>query len=236
MDQVAEILKKDFSAIYKDRAGRSRAHSRPILSPERTLGSVIQLLTPSPEYTDEHNEWLRQLPPDHAPAAVHREALLPAGMGRPLKNWREHFTVDRINGFLGHELKFDNQKLVSNYLRVGYDPRRLLAHLQTAARFYPGRQGAGRGRHHRFRGAAAGEPERSRSGVRQSQRQAGGQLRDAAVPAARRCDSSRRRPAGRGRYRRRRQRFHFATTSRSRSSRPRAWWSTWWSSIGTPSR
>ena len=37
-------------------------------------------------------------------------------------NWREHFTVDRINGFLGHELKFDNQKLVGNYLRVGYDP------------------------------------------------------------------------------------------------------------------
>ena len=37
-------------------------------------------------------------------------------------NWREHFTVDRINGFLGHELKFDNQQLVSNYLRVGYDP------------------------------------------------------------------------------------------------------------------
>ena len=37
-------------------------------------------------------------------------------------NWREHFTVDRINGFLGHELKFDGQKLVSNYLRVGYDP------------------------------------------------------------------------------------------------------------------
>ena len=37
-------------------------------------------------------------------------------------NWREHFTVDRINGFLGHELKFDNQKLVGNYLRVGFDP------------------------------------------------------------------------------------------------------------------
>ena len=30
--------------------------------------------------------------------------------------------MDRINGFLGHELKFDNQKLVCNYLRVGYDP------------------------------------------------------------------------------------------------------------------
>jgi hypothetical protein len=29
--------------------------------------------------------------------------------------------VDRINGFLGHELKFDNEPLVSNYLRVGHD-------------------------------------------------------------------------------------------------------------------
>ena len=36
--------------------------------------------------------------------------------------WREHFTVDRINGFMGHELKFEGQKLVSNYLRIGYDP------------------------------------------------------------------------------------------------------------------
>jgi hypothetical protein len=38
------------------------------------------------------------------------------------ENWREHFTVNRVNGFLGHELKFDNQQLVANYLRVGYDP------------------------------------------------------------------------------------------------------------------
>ena len=36
-------------------------------------------------------------------------------------NWREHFNVDSINGFLGHELKYNNDKLVSNYLRVGYE-------------------------------------------------------------------------------------------------------------------
>ena len=36
-------------------------------------------------------------------------------------DWREHFTVDRINGYLGHELKFENEPLVSNYLRIGYD-------------------------------------------------------------------------------------------------------------------
>ncbi len=50
-------------------------------------------------------------------------------------NWREHFAVDRINGIPGHELKFDNQKLVNYYLRVGYDQRWLLAHLQAAPRF-----------------------------------------------------------------------------------------------------
>jgi phosphoenolpyruvate carboxykinase (diphosphate) len=38
------------------------------------------------------------------------------------EDWREHFGVDRINGFLGNELKFENQKLVGNYLRMGYDP------------------------------------------------------------------------------------------------------------------
>jgi hypothetical protein len=27
-----------------------------------------------------------------------------------------------INGLAGHELKFENQKLVANYQRMGYDP------------------------------------------------------------------------------------------------------------------
>jgi hypothetical protein len=117
MDQVAEILAKDFSAIFKDRAADPRTR-RPILSPERSLGSVIQLLTPSPRYTDEYNEWLRQL------RQTTRQILFTVKRYyRPEwgDKWREHFTVDRINGFLGHELKFDNQKLISNYLRVGYD-------------------------------------------------------------------------------------------------------------------
>ncbi len=36
-------------------------------------------------------------------------------------NWREHFSVDVINGTPGNELKLDNRKLVSNFLRVGYE-------------------------------------------------------------------------------------------------------------------
>jgi hypothetical protein len=117
MDRVAEIVRKDFSTIYKSRRDASRT-KRPILGPERTLGSVIQLFTPSSEYTDEHNAWIREQ------SQTTRQLLFTVkSYYRPEwgENWRKHFTVDRINGFLGHELKFDNQRLVSHYLRVGYD-------------------------------------------------------------------------------------------------------------------
>jgi len=117
MDRVAEIVKKDFSSIYKSRPADTRTR-RPILGLERTLGSVIQLFTPSSEYTDEHNSWIREQ------LQTTRQLLFTAkSYYRPEwgEDWRKHFTVDRINGFLGHELKFDNQRLVSHYLRVGYD-------------------------------------------------------------------------------------------------------------------
>lgn len=82
------------------------------------MGSVIHLFTPSPEYKDEHNQWIRALP------YTIRELLFTVKRYyRPEwgDNWREHFAVDRVNGILGHELKYDNQKLVNYYLRVGYD-------------------------------------------------------------------------------------------------------------------
>src|SRR5271170_2918256 len=59
MENVAAILKRDFSCVYKSRPADHRSQ-RPILSTERTMGSVIQLFTPSAEYHDEYNEWLRQ--------------------------------------------------------------------------------------------------------------------------------------------------------------------------------
>jgi hypothetical protein len=118
MDQVAEILKKDYSSIYRRRAPDART-GRPILSAERSLGSVIQLLTPSPEYTDEYNAWVRGLSQTIRQLVFTVKRYYQPDWG---EDWRRHFTVDSINGFLGHELKYDAQKLVGNYLRVGYDP------------------------------------------------------------------------------------------------------------------
>ncbi len=117
MDNVAEIFQRDFSSIYKSRPPDTRSR-RPILSSDRTFGSVIRMFTTSPDYTDVHNEWVRRLPQTTRQLLYTVKRYYRAEWG---DNWREHFTVDRINGFLGHELKFDNEPLVSNYLRVGHD-------------------------------------------------------------------------------------------------------------------
>jgi hypothetical protein len=117
LQDVTEILKKDFTTIYKVAPGE-RA-KRPLLSLDRSLGSVIKLLTPSAEYTDEYNAWLRELP-----QIIRQLVFVLKRYYRPEwgDDWQRHFTVDRINGFAGHELKFDNQRLIGNYLRVGFVP------------------------------------------------------------------------------------------------------------------
>ncbi len=115
-DEVAEILKKDFTHRFKNPPENYR--HRPILSPERSLGSVVKLFTPSVDFTDEYNTWLASIP------QTIRQLIFVVKRYYKVEwanDWREHFSVDRINGFLGHELKYENQKLVANYLRVGHD-------------------------------------------------------------------------------------------------------------------
>ena len=116
--EVQRILDKDFSNIYKVPLDPRRA-ARPILSPQRSLGSVIKLLTASPEYTDEHNAWIRALPPTIRQLVITVKRYYRTEWEG---NWQRYFTVDRINGSPGHELKFENHKLIGNYLRMGYDP------------------------------------------------------------------------------------------------------------------
>jgi phosphoenolpyruvate carboxykinase (diphosphate) len=117
MDKVAEIFARDFSSVYKSRPPDARSN-RSILSPDRTMGSVIRLFTTSPDYTSEHNEWIRNLPQSTRQLLFTVKRYYRPEWG---DNWREHFTVDRIDGNLGNELKLNSEPLVSNYLRVGHD-------------------------------------------------------------------------------------------------------------------
>jgi hypothetical protein len=107
----------DHARLPELRAADGREASRPILSPERSLGSVIKLLTPNPaEFTSEYNAWLESIP-NHIRALM----FVIKRFYRPEwgEDWRSHFSVDIINGAPGHELKYEGRRLVANYLRVG---------------------------------------------------------------------------------------------------------------------
>ena len=77
---------------------------------------MIKLLTPSEEYTDEYNAWLKSIPAHiYALVYVIKRFYNPAWGN----DWRWHFSVDFVNGSPGHELKVDDRKIVGTYLRVG---------------------------------------------------------------------------------------------------------------------
>ncbi len=79
---------------------------------------MIKLLTPSPEFTVEHNAWLASIP-NYVRALVF---VIKRFHRSESEQWRSHFSVDIINGAPGHELKHDGRKLVGSYLRVGFEP------------------------------------------------------------------------------------------------------------------
>jgi len=116
LDYVERILNYDYRHRWKDDPDRTRP-ARPILSIDRTLGSVIKLLTPSSLYTDEYNAYVEAIP-NHVKALVFLvKRFYRQSWG---DDWRKHFTVDIINGRPGNELKFDNRKIRPSYVRVGF--------------------------------------------------------------------------------------------------------------------
>lgn len=116
LDLVDQILKRDYGDRFREPRPKAQK-SRSILSKERTLGSVIKLITPLPEYTEEYNEWLETIP-NHIKELIF--IVKRFYNEEEDTNWRQHFGVDLINGRAGHELKYNGSKLVANYLRVGF--------------------------------------------------------------------------------------------------------------------
>lgn len=116
MALVAGIVDHDFSTRFRDT--NSRDH-RPLLSDTRSVGSVIKLLTPSSDYTDEYNAWV-ELIPHHIKELV----FVVKRFYRPEwgSDWASHFSVGRINGRAGHALRLDGDKITVNMLRVGFAP------------------------------------------------------------------------------------------------------------------
>ncbi|MGH7971410.1 MAG: hypothetical protein ACREIC_22045, partial [Limisphaerales bacterium] len=116
-DQVQALLEHDYSGRFKN---PEKIDKRPVLSAERSLGSVIKLLTPDErDYKPEYNQWLESLPQHVKKLVFVVKRYYKPDWGA---HWREHFSVDITNGAPANELKYHNRKLITTYLRVGFAP------------------------------------------------------------------------------------------------------------------
>lgn len=116
MKHVAEIIQRDYSDRFITPPDGANHVSRTVLSERRSLGSVIKLLTPSDENTEEFNNWLESIP--------HRIKALVFLVKRFYQeewgeNWRDKFSVDVVNGSPGNILKYMGRPVLGSYLRIG---------------------------------------------------------------------------------------------------------------------
>ncbi|MEX1045731.1 MAG: hypothetical protein WEC73_06345 [Chthoniobacterales bacterium] len=116
-DRVDELLRHDYGNRYADPA-RNGTDRRELLSPRRSLGSVIKLLTPSSAFAADYNAWLETIPQHIKELVFVLKRFYRPAWG---EHWREQFSVDTVNGLPANELRFRTRKLVANYLRVGFD-------------------------------------------------------------------------------------------------------------------
>ncbi|MCU7834908.1 MAG: hypothetical protein KZQ83_06580 [gamma proteobacterium symbiont of Taylorina sp.] len=121
MEKIDEIFSYDYSNRYKVKFAPDYTGEAPRspLSENRSLGSMIKMLTPSDEkFTVEYNEWLETIS-----GSIKALAFLIKRFYRPSwgNDWKKYFSVDLIDGVQGHELKYQDRQLIMSYLRVGFD-------------------------------------------------------------------------------------------------------------------
>ena len=119
LDAAEAICNYDYTQRLKpEYADEDRDPTRQPLSMDRSLGSVIKLLTPSSSNTDAYNQWLADIPERILSLVFILKRIHQPDWG---DDWRRHYSVDIINGEPGHALKAMNRQLVLSYLRVGLD-------------------------------------------------------------------------------------------------------------------
>ena len=118
LELAAGIIARDYGDRFKD-PFQPQQPSRPLLDPSRTFGSVVRMLTPADNYTDEYNAWLATIP-----RWVRDFVCIVKRLHKPEwgDDWRSRFSVNSINGKPGNELRYHNQPLSTRYLRVGFSP------------------------------------------------------------------------------------------------------------------
>lgn len=94
--------------------------SRPFLSPQRTLGSAVKLLTPSDQYNDEYNKFLESIPGHIRTLALYIKRMYRSQQDHG--DWKEHLSVEIVNGRKGNALRYKHNKIMASYVRIGFTP------------------------------------------------------------------------------------------------------------------
>jgi len=106
---VAEIIERDFGDRFNEEYKKAHPNwdadrgSRSILDRDRSLGSVIKLLTVSDDYTPEYNQWITNLDRDVRKLLIHVKIKYRPEMGQ---DWHEYFTVDTCDGAKTRVVRF----------------------------------------------------------------------------------------------------------------------------------
>jgi hypothetical protein len=130
---VEKLIHRDYSDRFLD---KTKKDSRAVLAAERSLGSVIKLLTPDTrEFNPAYNAWVETIPQYIKELVFVVKRYYKPAWG---DDWRSHFSVDIINGTPGNELKCGNRVLVTTRLRVGFEPDGLWRTFGLRKDFHPG--------------------------------------------------------------------------------------------------
>jgi hypothetical protein len=119
MDKTEEIINYNYGERFKPEYKKTLKpghKTRPLLSEDRSLGSVIKLLSPSTNNTDEFNDWLQSISLRVKALVFVVKRFYEPQWG---DSWREKFSVNIINSEPGHVLHYMNRELVGTYLKVG---------------------------------------------------------------------------------------------------------------------
>ncbi len=119
LSQAQAIFDKDYTGRFKPgHEDEDHDPTRQVLSSERSLGSVIKLLTVSSSHTQEYIDWLKSIPSYILALVFFIKRFYRREWGQ---EWRKHLTVDIVDGAPGHELKLGDRKIIASYLRIGFD-------------------------------------------------------------------------------------------------------------------
>ena len=116
MKAAEAVINYDYSHRYRNPTVVGKK-GRALLSADRSLGSVVKLLTQNLDFTPEYNSWVASIPQDVRNLVMVVKTYYKPHWG---DTWKERFTVDHINGKSGNELKYRKEKVTTRYVRVGF--------------------------------------------------------------------------------------------------------------------